>query len=197
MGRKRSTNTNLPDRMRARKRTRKNGKTTVYYFYDGRDETDGAKKSRWARTTLPPYGSGRNTKQPNCPSPPVLPSLLPPNATCRISSATAAATPFPAPTTPCVSCLSFSAGRTRRHWMKSNRHTSAVISTGAKTHPAAPTTKSVISAPSLTMPESRAGQAKKTHAETSRSTARSAVRFILRITYIRPSIKPPASRCET
>ena len=38
MGRKRSTNTNLPDRMRARKRTRKNGKTTVYYFYDGRDE---------------------------------------------------------------------------------------------------------------------------------------------------------------
>nr|DAK20973.1 MAG TPA: DNA binding protein [Caudoviricetes sp.] len=29
MDRKRSANTNLPDRMRARKRTRKNGKTTV------------------------------------------------------------------------------------------------------------------------------------------------------------------------
>ena len=52
-----------------------------------------------------------------------------------------------------------------------------------------------ISAPSLTMPESRAGQAKKTPAATSRSTTRNAVRFILRITCIRPSIRLPASRC--
>ena len=42
MGRKRSTNSNLPDRMLARKRTRKNGKTTVYYYYDGRE--DGRRK---------------------------------------------------------------------------------------------------------------------------------------------------------
>ena len=42
MGRKRSANSNLPDRMLARKRTRKNGKTTVYYYYDGRE--DGRRK---------------------------------------------------------------------------------------------------------------------------------------------------------
>lgn len=42
MGRKRSANSNLPDRMLARKRTRKNGKTTIYYYYDGRE--DGRRK---------------------------------------------------------------------------------------------------------------------------------------------------------
>ena len=42
MGRKRSANSNLPDRMLARRRTRKNGKTTVYYYYDGRE--DGRRK---------------------------------------------------------------------------------------------------------------------------------------------------------
>lgn len=37
MGRKPHSNFNLPQGMRARKRTRKNGETVIYYFFDGRD----------------------------------------------------------------------------------------------------------------------------------------------------------------
>lgn len=43
MGRKPSTNLNLPKGMRARKRTRKNGTVVIYYFYDSRD-TSGKRK---------------------------------------------------------------------------------------------------------------------------------------------------------
>ena len=81
MGRKRSTNTNLPDRMRARKRTRKNGKTTVYYFYDGRDENGRRKEIPLGTDYVPPYRSGANSNLLNCPEPPELPSPLLPPAT--------------------------------------------------------------------------------------------------------------------
>ena len=53
MGRKRSTNTNLPDRMRARKRTRKTAKPPSTTSTTDETRTDGAKKSRWVQIMFP------------------------------------------------------------------------------------------------------------------------------------------------
>nr|DAK20975.1 MAG TPA: hypothetical protein [Caudoviricetes sp.] len=96
-----------------------------------------------------------------------------------------------------ASCQSFLAATIPRHWMILSLHTSAVTLTGAKTRRAVQTMRLLTSAPFSITPANKAGYPKKTHAETSKNTARNAVKSILRITYIRPSIKPPANRCAT
>ena len=197
MGRKRSTNTNLPDRMRARKRTRKNGKTTVYYFYDGRDENgrrkeiplgtdyiaavqewsklEAAKLPRAARVTFP-VAAAR-----------FLNTVISHRSSNTVSGAQKAVRKLseffggnnPAPLD------DIEPAHVRRYL------------DCAKTRRAVQTMRLLTSAPFSITPANKAGHPKKTHAETSKNTTRNAVKSILRITYIRPSIKPPTNRCAT
>ena len=198
MGRKRSANTNLPDRMRARKRTRKNGKTTVYYFYDGRDENGRRKEI--------PLGTDYITAVKEWSK---LESAKLPRAT-RVTFPVAAArylnTVISHRSSNTVSGAQKAVRKLSEFFGGNNpaplddiepAHVRRYLDWRKDTPGSANNEITYLSAIFNYAREQGWVYPKKTHAETSKNTARNAVKSILRIIYIRPSIKPPTNRCAT